>query len=103
MRRGDVWWANLPGPAGQRPVVLVSRNAAYAVRLSVTVAPLTTRIRGIETEVLVGPEDGLPQVSVVNLYDLLTVSKNRIFEYIAHLSPKKLRAVDSAIRFALDL
>ena len=103
MRRGDVWWANLPGPAGRRPVVLVSRNAAYAVRSSVTAAPVTTRIRGIPPEAPVGPEDGLNHVSVVNADDLITVSKNRIDEYIAHLRPEKLRAVHSAIRFALGL
>ena len=103
MRRGDVWWANLPGPAGQCPVVLVSRNAAYAVRLSVTVAPVTTRIRGIQTEVPVGPEDGLDRASVVNADDLITVPQSRIIEYITHLGPEKLRAVNAAIRFALGL
>jgi len=47
MRRGEVWWADLPLPVGRRPVVLLSRNEAYQVRDNVTVAPVTTRIRVI--------------------------------------------------------
>jgi mRNA interferase MazF len=55
MRRGEIWWAQLPGPAARRPVLLLTRNAAYAVRTSVTVAPLTTTIREIPVEVSLGP------------------------------------------------
>lgn len=58
MRHGEVWWAALPPPAGRMPVVLLSRNEAYAVRALVIVAPVTTRIRHIPTEVPLGPEDG---------------------------------------------
>lgn len=58
MKRGDVWWAGLPAPAGRRPVVLVSRNEAYAVRELVIVVPVTTRARSIPTEVPLGREEG---------------------------------------------
>ncbi len=51
MKRGEIWWAELAPPAGRRPVLLLSRNEAYAVRELVMVAPLTTRIRGIPSEV----------------------------------------------------
>lgn len=51
MQRGEVWWARLPEPVGRRPVLLLSRNAVYAVRASITVAPITTRIRNIPVEV----------------------------------------------------
>ncbi|RPJ34838.1 MAG: type II toxin-antitoxin system PemK/MazF family toxin [Planctomycetaceae bacterium] len=54
MRRGEVWWADLPPPTGRRPVVLLSRDDAYAVRALVTVAPVTTRIRSIPAEVPLG-------------------------------------------------
>lgn len=67
MRRGEVWWTDLPPPAGRRPVVLLSRNEAYAVRELVTVAPITTRARRIPTEVPLGPAEGLPKACVVNL------------------------------------
>ena len=75
MRRCEVWWADLPLPAGRRPVVLLSRDEAYAVRAQVTVAPVTTNRRRIPVEVDLGPEDGLPKMCVVNL-DSLTYAGN---------------------------
>lgn len=51
MKRGEVWWADLPPPAGRRPVVLLSRDEAYAIRALVIVAPVTTRVRSIPAEV----------------------------------------------------
>ena len=103
MRRGDVWWGNLPEPVGRRPVVLVSRDSAYAVRLSVTVAPVTTRIRGIPTEVPLGPEDGLDRVSVANFDDLITITKDLLDTSITSLGHEKVLATNDAIRFALGL
>ena len=54
MRRGEIWWANLPIPAGRRPVVLVSRNVAYVARNKVTAIEITTHVRGLESEVPLG-------------------------------------------------
>lgn len=65
MRRGEVWWANLDPPAGRRPALLLSRDDAYAVRLLVTIAPVTTRMRGIPVEVPLGPADGLDRPCAV--------------------------------------
>jgi len=67
MRKGEVWWANLPAPIGRRPVCLLSRSAAYAVRNAVTVAEITTTIRNIPVEVPLDCSDGLPKKCVVNL------------------------------------
>ena len=103
MTRGEVWWADLPPPTGRRPVILLSRDEAYAVRALVTVAPLTTRIRHIPTEVPLGPEDGLSRVCVANLDTIITVAKASLRERMASLTPEKLRAVDAAIHFALGL
>ncbi len=103
MLRGEVWWAELPPPAGRRPVLLLSRNASYAVRTSVTVAIITRTIRDIPTEVLLGPEDGMRSKCVVNLDDILTIPKARLTERIAALSPAKMAAVAKASAFALDL
>ena len=103
MRRGEVWWAMLPQPAGRRPVLLLSRNEAYTVRDLVTVAPLTTRIRGIPTEVRLGAEDGLPRECVVNLDTITTIPKASLAERIAILSTEKLVTVEQALRFALGL
>jgi len=103
MRRGEVWWAELPSPIGRRPVLLLSRNAAYKVRTSVTVAAVTRTIRNIAVEVRLGQENGMPTECVVNLDNILTIPKSRLTERIAALSDEKMRAVDKAVVFALDL
>ena len=103
MRRGDVWWADLPPPAGHRPVVLISRDEASSYRELVTVAPVTRRIRGIRVEVQLGPEDGLPRRCAVNLDSMTTVPIYTLQRHIASLRIDKLQAVDSAIHFALGL
>ena len=103
MRRGEIWWADLPPPAGHRPVVLLSRDEAYVYRELVTVAPVSKRIRGIPAEVPLGPEDGLPRSCAVNLDSMTTLPKDALQRYIASLHPEKLKAVDSAIHFALGL
>jgi len=103
MRRGEVWWADLPPPTGRRPVVLLSRNEAYAVRALVTVAPVTTRIRSIPAEVSLGPEDGLPRDCVANLDTIITIAKESLHTRIASLRSEKIQAIDAAIRFALGL
>jgi len=103
VRRGEVWWAELPQPTGRRPVVLLSRNAAYRVRTSITVGMVTRTARAIPVEVPLGPEDGMPQQCVVNLDDILTIPKAKLTERIITLSPQKMTAVARAIIFALDL
>ncbi|MFA5787640.1 MAG: type II toxin-antitoxin system PemK/MazF family toxin [Actinomycetota bacterium] len=103
MKRGEVWWADLPIPLGRRPVLLLSRNDAYAVRTLVTVAPLTTRVRGIPTEVPLGPEDGVPRPCAANLDTITTIAKSALSRRLTRLSADKLRAVDTATRFALGL
>ena len=103
MKRGEVWWANLPPPQRRRPVVLLSRDAAYPVRESVTIATVTTRARRIPVEVPLGPEDGMPRPCVVNLDNISTVDKDLMQEHITTLSHEKLQAVEAAIHFALDL
>jgi mRNA interferase MazF len=103
MRRGEVWWAELPKPAGRRPVVLLSRNEAYQVRELVTVAPLTTHARRIPSEVGLDKRDGMPRTCVANLDTITTIPKAALSVRIATLGPAKLVAVDRAIRFALGL
>lgn len=103
MRRGEIWWGDLPAPAGTRPVVLLSRDEAYAVRRLVTVALVTTRVRRIATEVPLGPDDGLPRSCVVNLDTIITIAKDSLRGHIASLSQAKLRAVEEALHFALAL
>ena len=103
MKRGEVWWADLPPPDRRRPVVLLSRDSAYEVRSLITIAPVTTRIRRIPAEVLLGPEDGLSRQCVVNLDNINTIAKDMLRRVITELGQEKLDAVDEAIHFALGL
>ena len=103
MRRGEVWWIELPPPTGRRPVLLLSRDAAYSVRTSVTVAIITRTIRNIPVEVLLGQEDGMPAKCVVNLDDILTIPMSKLTDRITTLSMEKMNEVVKAIIFALDL
>ena len=103
MRRGEIWWADLPPPVGRRPVVLVSRDSAYRVRASITVAPITRTTRNIPVEVALDRNDGLPTRCVANADDLTTVDKALLTQRIASLAPPKVQQLDEAIKFALDL
>jgi mRNA interferase MazF len=103
MRRGEIWWAELEPPAGRRPVVLLSRDEAYAVRSLIIVAPITTRIRHIASEVLLGTDDGMPRDCVANLDTITTIPKDCLRDRLTSLSSQKLKEVETAIHFALGL
>lgn len=103
MRRGEVWWADLPQPAGRRPVLLLSRDQAYSVRNAVTVAAITRTVRGIAVEVKLVPSDGMPKECVVNLDEILTIPKHLLASRVCRLEEARLQAVERAIHFALDL
>ena len=103
MRKGEVWWANLPSPIGERPVVLLSRDEAYSVRNAVTVAEVTSTIRNIPVEVNLGTKDGLPKKCEINLDTIITIRKELLTEKITDLTPEKTDKVNKAIKFALDL
>jgi mRNA interferase MazF len=104
MRRGDVWWANMPHPWGRRPVLLLSRNEAYPFVTWILVAPLTTRVRGIPSEVEVLPRrDGVPQSSAINLDNLQAIRRESLDTLIVHLTANRMDEVDLALHFALGL
>jgi mRNA interferase MazF len=103
MRRGEVWWARIPIPAGHRPVVLVSRNVAYAVRQKVTVIEVTTRARGLDTEVALGKSEGLLRKCVANADNVVTIDKSWLEQRSGTLAPHKLEQLDRALALALGL
>jgi mRNA interferase MazF len=103
MKRGEIWWAVLSPPAGRRPVLLLSRDEAYSVRDLIIVAPVTTRIRHIPTEVLLNLEDGLPKPCVVNLDTVTTIAKASLHDRLTTLSGEKFKAVEAALKFALGM
>jgi len=103
VRRGEVWWVDLPRPFGRRPAVLLSRDEAYELRTDFTVALCTSHAYGIDTEVPLGPDDGLPGRCVVNLDMIQTIRSTRFDKAISLLSREKMAAVETALQFALGL
>ena len=83
--------------------MLLSRDAAYQVRTAVTVAPVTRTVRDIPVEVPLDRADGLPVRCVVNLDDITTIPKTLVIERISTLTAERMREIDQAVRFALDL
>ena len=103
MKRGEIWWARMPLPAGRRPVVLVSRDSSYSVRASITVVEVSRTIRAIPTEVPLGKREGLPGRCAANADNLVTIPKTWLDTRIGPLPGKKLVALEAALRFALSL
>lgn len=103
MRRGDIYWAELPSPWGHRPIAIISRDQAVTLRSAISVATVTSRIRDLDSEVFLNEEDGMEKTCVINCDNLITIPKSRLRNYITHLRPEKYIALDNALRFALDL
>ena len=82
VRRGEIWLFGFPRPDKRRPVLVLTRPEIIAHLATVTVAPITTAIRGIPTEVIVGPESGLKTTSVVNLDHVATVPKTGLRSFV---------------------
>jgi len=101
MNRGDVCWYTFKAPDKKRPVLILTRDSAIAVLHSVTVAPITSTIRSIRTEVVLTKEDGLPATCAANFDNLQTVPKSHIGGRIARLTARKMQAARAAVSFAL--
>ena len=100
--RGEVWWCELP-QAGRRPVVVLSRDAAIPRLRRALVAPCTTTIRGIPSEVLLEPaQDPIPRVSAVNLDSVESVSTGTLVERIGRLGDDRIHQVCEALAIAVD-
>ena len=101
MRRGEIHWYTFRTPDKKRPVLILTRNSILDVLGEVTVAPLTSTIRRIPSEVVLTPEDGLPKVCAINLDHVQTVSKAKIGSFITTLSDSQMDQVKNALLFAL--
>lgn len=102
--RNDIIWADLGPPAGRRPVCILTRDAAISVLSSVACAPITPTIRGIRTEVEVGPEHGLPERFVISCDNIITVPLDDLDdEPVGRLDEATRAALDISLRFALDI
>jgi mRNA interferase MazF len=99
MERGEVHWYEIKPPDKRRPVLIMTRHLLNEV----TVAPMTTTIRRIPSEIILGIEDGLPQECAVNFDHLQTVPKAKIGRLITSLSANKMEQAASAVCFALGI
>ncbi|MDH3499642.1 MAG: type II toxin-antitoxin system PemK/MazF family toxin [Acidimicrobiia bacterium] len=99
MHRSEVWWADVPGDK-RRPVLIVTRERFIPRLAALVVAPLTTTVRSIPTEVVLDPADGLAQACAANFDNVFTLSKKRFVEHITTLSDERLADVCGAYRFA---
>ena len=104
MKRGDVYWYTFQAPDKRRPVLVITRTSALTFLSGITVAPLTTTIRDIPTEVVLTPEeDGVPSRCAVNLDNLQTVQRSGLRRRITALSSQRMDEVNAALLFALGI
>ncbi len=103
MKRGEIRWYKFKAPDKKRPVLILTRDSILEYLGEVTVAPITSIIRDIPSEVFLSKNDGMPKDCVINSDHIQTVSKGKIDLLITTLSPGKMKQVREAILFALNL
>lgn len=101
MRRGEIRWYRFSRPDKKRPVLILTRDSAISYLGEVTVAPISTRIRDIPTEVQLTVDDGMPRDCAVNFDRLQTVSRGKIGALITRISTVKVAEARDALLFAL--
>ena len=103
MQQGEIRWYKFQAPDKKRPVLILTQDSILDYLGEVTVAPVTSTIRDIPSEVFLSTEDGVKKDCVVNLDHIQTVSKKKIGARLTSLSRNKMKSVGQAIRFALDI
>jgi mRNA interferase MazF len=101
LTRGEVRFVRFAPPDKQRPVLILTRASALGYLTRVTVAPITSTIRGVPSEVVLGAEDGMKQPCAVNLHNLVTVQREALGRRITQLTAVRMREVCAAIAFSL--
>jgi mRNA interferase MazF len=101
LERGEIRLCRFPRPDKERPVLVLTRGSAIEYLSRVTVAPITSTIRGVPSEVLLGVGDGMRGACVVNLHNLVTIDQRVLGRCVARLSAPRMREVCGAIAFAL--
>ena len=99
--RGEIWMFSFPKPDKKRPVLVLTRQDMIGRLHTVTVAPITSTVRGVPSEVLVGVESGLKQPSAVNLHHIATVPAAGLRTFVGAVAPQTLTRVREALLFAL--
>ena len=99
--RGDVRLYRFAPPDKARPVVVLTRDSALRYLSTATVAPITSSIRGVPSEVRLDEEDGVKSPCAVNLHNAVTVSQQRLGKRLAQLAPRRMKEICAALRFSL--
>jgi mRNA interferase MazF len=99
--RGDVRLYEFAPPDKKRAVVVLTRDSAISYLSNVTVAPITSTIRGVPSEVVIDEGEGMKAVCAVNLHNLVTVSKARLGKRVARLNSVRMEQICAALRFSL--
>ena len=102
LERGEVRLYRFSSPDKERPVLILTRGSALGYLARVTVAPITSTIRGVPSEVALGTEDGMKQPCAVNLHNVVTVAKDGLGRRVAQLGTERMRDVCVALAFALE-
>ncbi|MFZ2633579.1 MAG: type II toxin-antitoxin system PemK/MazF family toxin [Desulfosalsimonadaceae bacterium] len=103
MKHGEIRWYRFAPPDKKRPVLILTRDSVLEYLGEVTIAPITTMVRNIPSEVFLSKADGMPQDCAVNCDHLQTVSKPKIGPLITSLTSSKMVDVGRRIRFALNI
>ena len=103
MKRGEIYWYTFKAPNKRRPVLILTRSAIIPYLNTVTIAPITSTVRDIPSEVFLTTEDSMGRECAVNFDNIQTVDKSKIGELITQLSFERLEEVREAIYFALGL
>jgi mRNA interferase MazF len=101
VKRGEVRWYTFKAPDKRRPVLVLTRDTALSFLNAVTVAPITTTIREIPSELYIDQDDGMNESCAANFDNILTIPKTQVDDLITTLSFEKMLEAEKAIRFAL--
>lgn len=103
MRRGEVYWHRFSPPDKRRPVLVLTRTLLLGHLATVTVAALSRTVREVASEVVVGPEHGLPARCAANLHNVFTLRRKDLGSFVATLPPDVMAHVNRALVFALGV
>jgi mRNA interferase MazF len=101
LTRGDVRLCRFPPPDKPRPVLVLTRSSAIGHLATVTVAPITSTVRGVPSEVILDIDDGMKSRCAVNLHNAVTVAQTRLGRRVCNLTLARMEEVCAALRFAL--
>ena len=99
VNRGEVWWVEHP-EHGRRPHLVLTRAVAIPLLRNITCVPATSTVRGIGSEVLLDPDDGMPHECVLTFDNITQVPRSLLRERICTLGPERMGEVCRSLRYA---